>query len=300
MAGGLSEMSLASMNKAAALSTPAGAAGMAYDSSAQYESARDMAESGEPQELSPAATNAGQTRKLVKRAELRLRVDNPETTEKSLFALMEKYGAWSASTGIYENSRNYSIRVSSDSYDSLLAELAGMGKLIGRTENAEDVTLRYYDLEGRLATRQELLKTYQGYLGKAANIEEIMTVEGKISDLQYEIDRTGTQFRNLADLVDFSTIDVEILGPVSVSSYSAPTIGEKLGELFGSFGEIISSALVVLVGVVIYGVPAALVVILFYSVFFGRIGLLKKVWRFAAGKKVRPPKENERNGGNRE
>ena len=226
-----------------------------------------------------------QARKLVKRAELNIRVDDPALTEKPLADLMAKYGAWSASAGIYENSRNYTIRVSSLSYDSMLAELADLGKVLWRTENTEDVTLRYYDLESRLATRRELLRTYQSYLGRANNIEEIMTVESWISNLQREIDQTGTQFRNLASLVDYSTIELNISGPVAASSYSRDSLGEKLRELFSAFGDVASSALVVLTGIVIYGVPAILILILLFWLLFGRVGLIKKVWRLAAGKK---------------
>jgi alpha-D-ribose 1-methylphosphonate 5-triphosphate synthase subunit PhnG len=84
-----------------------------------------------------------------------------------------------------------------------------------RSENAEDVTLQYYDLEGRLNTKRELLKTYQSYLGRAKNIEEIMTVEKQIAELQNEIDWTGTRFRALADTVDYATIRLEISGSPS-------------------------------------------------------------------------------------
>ena len=211
-------------------------------------------------------------------------MDDPEAIEKLLVELMGKYDAWAASTVIYENSRDYTIRVPSSSYDAMLEELTGLGRTLWRSENTEDVTLQYYDLEGRLITRQELLKTYQSYLARANNIDEIMTVERRIADLQQEIDQTGTRFRNLANLVDYSTIDVGIIGPASASSQSNPTLGDKLGELFGSFGDVASSAFVVVMGIIIYGVPAVLILILLFWILFGRIGLLKKLWRLAVRK----------------
>jgi len=226
---------------------------------------------------------AEQSRKLTKSAYISLRVDDPAATEKPLSELMDKYGAWSASTSIYENSRNYSIRVPSGSYDAMLAELTSLGRITHRTENTEDVTLRYYDLEGRLAVKRELLVTYQGYLGKARNIDEIMTVESRIADLQQEIDWVGTQLRNLSNLIDYSTVNVEIVGS-SGSSYSKPTIAERFGDLFGSFGDVFSAALVVLAGIIMYGVPAILIVVLLFWLLFGRIGLIKKLWQLAARK----------------
>ena len=49
--------------------------------------------------------NTVQTRKLVKRANLRIRVEDPSAVEKPLADLMDKYGAWAAATGVYEIGR---------------------------------------------------------------------------------------------------------------------------------------------------------------------------------------------------
>ena len=132
------------------------------------------------------------SRKLVRRANLRIRVNDPAASEELLMEIVDKYRAWTASMSIHDNSRNYSIRVPSASHEAMLSELTGLGRVLRRSENAEDVTLRYYDLEARLATKQGLLYTFQGYLSRANSIDEIMTVESRIADLQQEIDQIGT------------------------------------------------------------------------------------------------------------
>jgi hypothetical protein len=221
----------------------------------------------------------------VKRAHLSISVEDPGAADTSINALMEKHGAYAASTEVSENSRHYDIRVPHTAYDAFLAGMSGMGRTLRRSESAEDVTLRYYDLEGRLATRQELLKTYQSYLGKAKNIEEILSVEARIADLQNEIDGTGKELRRLANQVDYATVSLEIYGPVAAIPYSGPTPGERVKELFSSFGEFLSIVLVVVIGIVIFGIPIVLLLVLLFWILFGRIGLIKKLWRLAAGKK---------------
>jgi hypothetical protein len=234
--------------------------------------------------------------KLVKNGKLRIKTEGLETSEKPLSDIMEKYGAWSASTRIFENSRNYALRVPSVYYEAFLGELAGLGRIIHRSESAEDVSLRYYDLESRLETKEALLKTFQNYLAKSKTIEEILNVEQRIAELQQEIDWTGKELKNLAHLVDYSTVELEILGPASVSSYSAPTLGERFGKLFGSLGEILGSALVVLTGIVMYGVPALLAVVFLFWILFGRIGLIKRLWYLAGGKTLALKKRARRPG----
>ncbi|MDR2101845.1 MAG: DUF4349 domain-containing protein [Treponema sp.] len=243
---------------------------------------------GETLQEEGVPSSDGPERKLVRRAELHLRVPDPEAAEGPLLAAMEKYGAYASSVRIYENSRSYTIRMPRDSYGDLLGELNGMGRVLYRTESADDVTLQYYDLEGRLNTSRELLKTFQSYLGQAKNIDEIMTVEQRIAELEDEIDRTGTQFRSLANLVDYATIDLELTGPAAASP-SAPTLGERLAGLFQSFGDAASMVLVGITALVVYGVPALLLAALLFLILFGRIGLVKKLWRLAAGKKEKAP-----------
>jgi hypothetical protein len=196
---------------------------------------------------------------------------------------MGKYGAYTSSVSIFENSRHYTIRVPAASFDPLFAELAGMGKLLHRTESAEDVTIRFYDLEGRLTTKRELLKTFQGYLGKAKDIDEIMTVEKRIAELQQEIDWTGTEFRALADLVDYATVNLELAGPAVPSA--APDLGDRIAGLFGGFREFAVTVLIILLGIVVYGIPGILILALLFRLLFGRIGLAKKLWRITAGQK---------------
>jgi hypothetical protein len=224
-------------------------------------------------------------RKLAKRAQIRIKVDNLDMAYASITALMEKHHAYTTFTEAQENSSHrYSISVPSSEYDAFLAGMSGMGRVLRRSETTEDVTLRYYDLEGRLATKRELLKTYQSYLEKAKNIEEILSVEARLADLHNEIDGTGKELRNLANRVDYATIDLTLLGPVTATPDNGETVGEKMKGLFGAFGGFLSTVAVVLVGIVVYGIPILLLLTLFFWLFFGKIGLMKKLWRVTAGK----------------
>ena len=224
-------------------------------------------------------------RKLAKRAELRVRVEDLAAADASVNSLMARYGAYSAATEISDDSRSYLIKVPLAAYEPFLAAMSGMGKTLRRSEQAEDLTLRYYDLEGRLAAKRELLKTFQSYLAKADSIEEILSVEARIAELQSEIDWTGGEFRRLGNLADYATISLDLYGPLGEAVYPGPDLAERLKELFGGFGGFLSTAAVVITGAVIYGVPLLLLGAFFFWLFFGRIGLLKKLWRLIAGKR---------------
>jgi hypothetical protein len=258
-----------------------------FASAAQtYATPLEAAYSGIPAEESGVADG----RKLVVTANLHIRLVNLERGDAEVNGILDKYNAYSASTAAYENGRRYSLRVPSPSYASCLADLKRMGKTLGKTlsysEGTEDVTARYYDLESRLGTHRELLKTFQSYLAKATSIDEIMTVERRIAELQREIDQTGSQFKGLSNQIEYAIIDLELQGPESAQTYDKPTLGERVAGLFRVFTDYTSIVAVASLGVVVYGTPSVLIVALLYWLLLGKIGLLKKLWRLAGGKRT--------------
>ena len=219
-------------------------------------------------------------RKLVRRAFIRIRVENLDTADAFVTTLIGRFDAYAASTSIEENNRHYSLRVPSYHYDTFLAEMNGMGRLLNRHESTEDVTLRYLDLEGRVASKRQLLQTFQSYLGRANNIEEILAVEARIADLLFDIENTETQLRHLANRVDYATIDLSLLGPAALTPAQSVTFGERIKQIFNGFGSFLSTIAVIIVGFLVYGIPILLLLCLLYWLLFGKIGLMKKFWNF--------------------
>ncbi|MCL1958440.1 MAG: DUF4349 domain-containing protein [Spirochaetes bacterium] len=260
-----------------------------YDGPAAFSSGRSPREAAnDADELS--AENAYDTqeitiRKLIISSNLQIRIENLDSGVNKLNEIMNKYNTYASSINVYENSRSYTLKVPALNYKTFLDEITGIGKIINYRETTEDVTLHYYDLESRLNTKRGLIKTYQDYLNRAKNIEEILSVESKIAELQAEIDDVGRQFRLLNNLIDYSTINLELLGPISVTNYGKETIGEKIKGLFTGFGDYISAIAVILLAIIVYGIPSIIILLFLYWVLFGKIGVLKKVFKFFSDSK---------------
>ena len=259
------------------------------NSSAQMSRSREM--SAELADINKYGQDAGDSefsiineteRKLIKRANVRIRVENLETADFSITDLLKKYNGYTAFTEVDEYSRYYSLRIPSHSYETFLTEMDGIGRLIRRSETSEDVTIYYYDLESQLESKRELLRTFQSYLERARTMEEILAVEYRIADLQREIEFTGIQLRNLANRIDYATIELYLHG--AAGTYREETFGDKVEQLFGNFNGFLSAAAIFLIGLIIYGIPIFAIIILLVWIFFGRIGLMKKLWKFVMAK----------------
>jgi hypothetical protein len=266
---------------------PAGAEGQtppAFKSTGPFGAAETPA-GPRPETDSPGPEKS---RKLVKSARIRAQADNLEGAAALVEAALERYQGYASESSVYDTSRKYTLKIPSAHYEAALREFGNIGKILHQSETVEDATLRYYDLDGRLNTRLELLKTFRAYLGKAETVEDIMTVEKRIAELQQEIDWYGSQLAELSHLVNYATVSLELQGPDSESAYYRPSLGDRIGALFQSFSGAASTALVILLGIFIYGVPALCILMLLFWLLFGRIGLIRRVWRLAAVKKDGP------------
>lgn len=249
-------------------------------------SSRDMPIEGEKLFTEEAPSIQETTiRKFTTSSILQIRIDNLDGGVNKLNEIINRYDTYASSVNVYENSRTYTLKVPMQNYKIFLEEIMKIGKTINFEETTEDVTLRYYDLESRLNTKKELIKTYQSYLNKAKNIEEILSVESRIAELQAEIDDVGRQFRLLSNLIDYSTIRLELLGPISAVNYGKETTGEKIKGLLNGFGDFVSAIAVILLAIVVYGIPPIIILLLLYWVLFGKIGILKKIFKYISGSK---------------
>jgi sugar-specific transcriptional regulator TrmB len=131
------------------------------------------------------------------------------------------------------------------------------------------------------------MRKYQQYIERAANIEEIMAVEKQIAELQHEIDKTGDEFTKLNNSIDFSTVRLTLKGPRNNDVYYIETIEEKVKSLFNRYNDYISTTISILIGLIIYGIPSLIIILLLYLALFGKIGILKRTWRLLNGNKIK-------------
>jgi uncharacterized membrane protein YecN with MAPEG domain len=224
-------------------------------------------------------------RKIITTANIRIRVEHFDTETASILDLMQQYNSYPSETRINESSRSYTIRVPVENYKPLFEDIKKLGRVLYSSEKNEDVTLKYYDMESRLNTKRELMRTYQSYLRKAEKMEDILATEAKIAELQNDIDSEGSKFITLSNLIDYSTIKLELLGPVSQNTGGRESLGYRAKQLFSNIGEYVSTVLIILLGLVVYGVPSIIILALLYWLLLGKVGVLKKVWRIVAGKR---------------
>lgn len=147
----------------------------------------------------------------------------------------------------YRSTRNanLTIRIPKDKLDDFLNTVSDIGNVTSRSENVQDVTLTYVDLQSHrdaLQTEQERLLQL---LEQAESIDDIISIEQRLSDVRYQLESMESQLRSYDNQVDYSTVylyinEVEVYTPVEEETVweristgfadSLKNIGEGLKE----------------------------------------------------------------------
>ncbi len=233
----------------------------------------------------PALQN--QSRKLVKTGSVSVEAKDIAEAEKSARALAERLGGYVASSNNYQQSLSMVLRVPQAKFSEAMEGAAGIGRTLARSESVEDVSLRYADLASRIESKKILRDRYKSYLRTASKVEDLLAVERSLNEVLSELDSMESQFRVLADEVDYATVSFDArLPPESLPASERSFLG-GLSRIWDAFKGFLYAVVFVIIGIVLFGIPAVLLLGLLYWVGFGKIGLVRKFFGLLSRKKDR-------------
>lgn len=150
-----------------------------------------------------AVALAGSNRPTRVQAGLSLRVDDREAAAQAAVQAAEARGGWFN----HYSPESVGLRVPVEQADALLDNLRGLGDLIERSYQSEDLSAQVVDLESRLAARRKMLDKYLEVLA-GASPKAIVAVEREVSQLVAEIEGLEGQLRFLRDRAAYAEVSL--------------------------------------------------------------------------------------------
>ena len=119
-------------------------------------------------------------------------------------------------------SLSLTIRVPQDNYASFLEAAAQAGNLVDKSEQVQDVTTQYMDIEARLSNLTAQRTRLQELQAQADTLADLLEIESSLSDVQYQIESWQSQLDWYSNQVSCCTVyitlnEVETLTPTSTS-----------------------------------------------------------------------------------
>lgn len=167
------------------------------------------------------------------------------------------------------------VRIPADRLDEFLSTVEGLGNVIMKVENVNDVTESYVDAEARLASLRTEYETLLGLLEKAESLEAVITLQDRLSDVRYEIESYESRIRSYDSQIQYSTVKLEISEVERETAAEEETFGqevkrrfsesmEDIGYGFTRFGAWLLGEfpVILLLLLLIVGIPALIVVLI--------------------------------------
>lgn len=180
--------------------------------------------------------NARQGKKLILTSYMTMETQDMDVLLEKVNGLINKYGGYVQRSSIRNqnvNSRTYdsSIRIPADKYEAFLSELKGEGNALFYSEEVKDITDAYADIEARLnSLRAQEAKVLEFY-DKAEDLQDLITVESRLSDIRYQIESYESQIKNYDLLVSYSTLNLTV-NETKVYTPVSPTFLQRLASSF--------------------------------------------------------------------
>ena len=112
----------------------------------------------------------------------------------------------------YTNRRRatMTLRVPESKLETVLSVVSGETNVLEESRTTEDITLTYVDIESRKKSLETQRDSLLRLLEQAETVEDIITIEDRLSYVNYEIERMGGQLRSYDNLVDYATIHLTL------------------------------------------------------------------------------------------
>lgn len=209
-----------------------------YDTSGDYEYSMDS-----DSIVRPADKEAVQTtgRKLIKNVNLRLETKEFDAFTAELNARITAFGGYIQSSSVdggsyySKNYRRYATvtaRIPAEQLDAFVSGVSEIANVTSRSENTNDVTLSYYDMESHVKALRSEYDTLVGILEKCTELKDVISVQSRITEVLYQIESYQSQLNNYDNLVAYSTITMNISEVERETVVDPETMGERIAAGF--------------------------------------------------------------------
>ena len=225
------------------MEAPAEAEEFAYDTVATAEAGGAAAETPEPDD-----SVADYTAKIIYTASVSIETTEFDKAVAALESKVQSIGGFVESSNVTGNTlynsdgttsvvdrwAYYTVRIPCEQFESFLHETAGFGNVTSTSRDAENVTSAYTDYEARLSSLNTQEERLLDMLSKSEDVETLIALEQRLSDVRYEIEAIERNLRNYDMQIKYSTVNLDLR---EVEVYT-PTVTVRR-----SFGEKLSDSL---------------------------------------------------------
>ena len=246
---------------------------VAFKSEANYDYAMEAAAEAPMAMESGLSTGSGaemreaavpENRKWIVTVYLSAETENLDTLTANLDTQIASLGGYVENQSVYNGSSyetyrrrnaNLTIRIPADKTDSFVESVGEFSNVTSQEKNREDITLTYVATESRMKALQTEETRLLELLAQAETMEDLLTIEERLTDVRYELESVTSQMRLYDNQVDFATIHLNISEVKEYTPVEEPTFWERITKGFADSIEGVGEGIVDFIAWVIIASP---------------------------------------------
>ena len=201
-------------------------------------------EFGRTETGSASATALPADRKLIRTIRMDAETEDLTALLDGLTARIAELGGYvetkeqyngSAYSGYRRRNLSVTVRIPADKADEFVAQVGKNANVVSSSETVEDVTLQYVDTESQVKALETEQERLMELLAQAESLDDILLIEGRLTDVRYELERYASYLRTLENQISYATVYIDI---TEVTEYTPvveeePTAWERIVRGFG-------------------------------------------------------------------
>ena len=165
--------------------------------------------------------------------------------------------------GSYYRYADMMIRVPAENLDGFLAQIGENAVVTSTREETENVTLQYVSTKSRVEALETEQKRLLELLEEAGSMEDLLTIESRLTDVRWELENYASQLRVLDNQVDYSTVYLNINEVDKPKAVTERTVWQKIGDGFsenaGDMWDGLVNTFIWVLTMIPYLIPLALI-----------------------------------------
>ena len=173
------------------------------------------------------------------------------------------YRRGSRDDGSFYHSGDFMIRVPAENLDQFVSMVGENANVTSTSESTENVTLTYVSTQSRVEALEVEQDRLLELLENAETMEDLLTIEARLTDVRWELENYASQLRVLDNQVNYSTIHLNVWEVDEPTVIAERTVWQKIGDGFtenaGDMWNGLVNFFIWLITVIPYLIPLALI-----------------------------------------
>ena len=118
--------------------------------------------------------------------------------------------------------------IPAENLGAFISGVSEIANVTSKSENTNDVTLSYYDMESHVKALRSEYDTLLGILEKCTELKDVISVQSRITEVLYQIESYQSKLNNYDNLVAYSTVTMNISEVERETVVNPETFGERI------------------------------------------------------------------------